>query len=493
MSTLIDLRGLWADVGDLQEAHARRLASADLARYKGDIEGFVRGVLRVERLTPAQLEHFQAVQEDLRVAAYGANGCGKTFDDAAIALYLVYVEGSLVIVTSAREGQLRDQFMRDVRVLFQSAPDLDGELHTLALRRPGDAHSGIICVAAGETSRLRGFHAPRVAFIVEEAQGCPDWVFDVAEMVAVGEHDRVLVTGNCDLGQQGPFWRRCQTWRAIRFNSDQHPNVVEGRTVIPGGPTRESRAQRVADYGEDSPFFIASWLGLFPASGDYALFNRETIWAAFERWRALRGTRHEGLLHLALDPARKGPDSSVLAVRYGDVLEELIVWNKARTTESADRVVLEMKRLGVRLTHGVTVDEPGVGGGVVDALHRMGVCVREYNGGSTPSTPKAQKKFRNRRAETYWALRARLERGAIALPPDDKLADELLAMDWTEGPDGRVQIGSKDELRARIGRSPDRADAVAMVFGSREPVRWWVGAVEWGAGRWREPGRPEAG
>jgi hypothetical protein len=74
----------------------------------------------------------------------------------------------------------------------------------------------------------------------------------------------------------------------------------------------------------------------------------------------------------------------VLAVRYGDVLEELIVWNKARTTESADRVVLEMNRFGVPLTHGVTVDEPGLGAGVVDALHRLGVRVREYNGGATP-------------------------------------------------------------------------------------------------------------
>ena len=78
---------------------------------------------------------------------------------------------------------------------------------------------------------------------------------------------------------------------------------------------------------------------------------------ALDRWRAVRGKPHEGLPQLALDPARKGPDSSVLAVRYGDVLEELIVWNKAKTTESAARVVLEMKRLSVPLSHGVTVDE----------------------------------------------------------------------------------------------------------------------------------------
>ena len=52
--------------------------------------------------------------------------------------------------------------------------------------------------------------------------------------------------------------------------------------------------------------------------------------------------------------------------------------------------MLEMKRLGVPLTHGVTGDEPEGGGGVIDSLLRLGVRVREYNGGATPSTPKAQ-------------------------------------------------------------------------------------------------------
>jgi hypothetical protein len=47
-----------------------------------------------------------------------------------------------------------------------------------------------------------------------------------------------------------------------------------------------------------------------------------------------------------------------------------------------------------------------------------------------------------------------------------------------------VVIKNKDELRARIGRSPDRSDACAMVFGSREPARWWLGAFEKRAGQW---------
>jgi hypothetical protein len=119
---------------------------------------------------------------------------------------------------------------------------------------------------------------------------------------------------------------------------------------------------------------------------------------------------------------------------------------------------------------------------VIDVLKEMGVRPRGYNGGATPLRPT---KFRNRRAESFWNLRRLLERGVIALPPDLKLADELCSMRWSIGLDGRIQIEPKEELRARIGRSPDRADAVAMAF-CPEPPKWFLGAVEMrdGAPRW---------
>jgi len=43
--------------------------------------------------------------------------------------------------------------------------------------------------------------------------------------------------------------------------------------------------------------------------------------------------------------------------------------------------------------------------------------------------------------------------------------DELLALRWRPTPEGRIRIEAKEELRARLGRSPDRADAVCMAFG----------------------------
>ncbi len=58
-------------------------------------------------------------------------------------------------------------------------------------------------------------------------------------------------------------------------------------------------------------------------------------------------------------------------------------------------------------------------------------------------------------------------------------ASELGATKWQPTSGGRVQIEGKDDLKARLGRSPDRADAVAMAFyrfaaGGREPGDYGV-------------------
>jgi hypothetical protein len=57
-----------------------------------------------------------------------------------------------------------------------------------------------------------------------------------------------------------------------------------------------------------------------------------------------------------------------------------------------------------------------------------------------------------------------LELGKIALPRDEKLFDELAGIKWRVNSGGKIQLESKDDTRARLGRSPDRADAVAMAF-----------------------------
>ncbi len=56
--------------------------------------------------------------------------------------------------------------------------------------------------------------------------------------------------------------------------------------------------------------------------------------------------------------------------------------------------------------------------------------------------------------------------------------DELLALKWSPTADGKVRMEAKADLKSRLGRSPDRADAVVMAF-SFELTRRRASTFKW--------------
>ena len=54
------------------------------------------------------------------------------------------------------------------------------------------------------------------------------------------------------------------------------------------------------------------------------------------------------------------------------------------------------------------------------------------------------------------------------LPEDEGLFDDLTAVNKKYDYRGRLQLEEKDAVKKRIGRSPDKADALALTFA--EPV-----------------------
>ena len=113
--------------------------------------------------------------------------------------------------------------------------------------------------------------------------------------------------------------------------------------------------------------------------------------------------------------------------------------------------------------HGrIVVDAVGMGTGVCDRLKQWSYVVDEYVGGTFAARGE---KFSNKRAEAFWNIRELLEARKIAFPPDEKLIEELLALRWREL-GGKIQLEAKDRLKSRLGRSPDRADALTMAFAS---------------------------
>lgn len=114
---------------------------------------------------------------------------------------------------------------------------------------------------------------------------------------------------------------------------------------------------------------------------------------------------------------------------------------------------------------GVMVDVVGVGGGVVDRLNELGIeGVSGVNVGMRSRQPE---RFANLRAELYWELRERLTENRIRLPNDRALLEELASLTYRFTSSGQVQLESKEAMRRRGEGSPDRADAVAMLWALR--------------------------
>ncbi len=70
-----------------------------------------------------------------------------------------------------------------------------------------------------------------------------------------------------------------------------------------------------------------------------------------------------------------------------------------------------------------------------------------------------------------------MEKGEVSLPDDDDVRADLSALRYMFTQDGRIQIESKDDCRKRLGRSPDRADALALAFAeyAEEPFEILIG------------------
>ena len=71
------------------------------------------------------------------------------------------------------------------------------------------------------------------------------------------------------------------------------------------------------------------------------------------------------------------------------------------------------------------------------------------------------------RAWLFWAVRDWLnpknDTGAM-LPPDARFDEEATEIKWSFRSDGRILIEPKDDIKKRIGRSPDLFDALANTF-----------------------------
>ncbi|MDD6087767.1 MAG: terminase family protein [Desulfovibrionaceae bacterium] len=198
----------------------------------------------------------------------------------------------------------------------------------------------------------------------------------------------------------------------------------------------------------------------FNASSDDSLIPLDVV---SEGRRAGHGMKpdHFSPLVLGVDVARFGDDASVIFPRRGKLAMMPTVLHKVDNMTLADAVGEKMARL---LPQGVYIDNGG-GGGVIDRLTSLGLAVSGVHFGGRALDSE---RFHNRRAEMWFRLAEWLKNGG-ALPDLEALAGDLSAIRYFYDSTGKMKLESKEDIKARIGRSPDLGDALALTFAVNLP------------------------
>ena len=230
MSYSTEVRRLREQVGELIASHEQARDISEFSKYASDPERFMRDVLKCEpwekQITMAEL-----VRDSRRTVCLSANGIGKDWTCARIALWWVFARRGLVILTGPTERQVKFILMREVRRAFTCAPELPGDLYSLELRVGDSGECGILAFTSDNADRMTGFHHPRLLICITEGQGVDDAAYEAAAACATGPENRLFVYGN-PMRPTGSFYRiaHSDNWSRLRIPAYEHPQVQRAKS-----------------------------------------------------------------------------------------------------------------------------------------------------------------------------------------------------------------------------------------------------------------------
>lgn len=191
---------------------------------------------------------------------------------------------------------------------------------------------------------------------------------------------------------------------------------------------------------------------------------------------------------IGVDVAQGGTDNNTIAPRHDGWFDEIAVIPGSETPLGSDigAEVIRRRRNGaiIALDCG-----GGYGGSSYKTLKDNGIEVVAYKGATASmarTEPDRLLGLSNKRTECWWRFREALDPdqpggSRIALPPDQTLLSDLTAPTY-ESERNVITIEPKEKLVKRIGRSPDRGDAVVMAWSVGPKISTSYGLWQSGVG-----------
>lgn len=448
----------------------RRLTPEPERELPVDPAAWVRDQLD-EFLWSKQREIMASIVANRFTAVQSCHGIGKSYvAGRAVAWWIAgHPSGEAMVVTSAPSGDQLKIVWGEIGTAHRRG-DLAGEINkapewTLNEARVAFGRKPPDRVNAEEARTFfQGVHARYLLVILDEAGGIPRWLWQAALTLVTNEASRILAIGNPD-DPTTEFAVKCAPgsgYNVIAISAFDTPNftgehVPEQLRESLVGPTYVADAER--EWGIDSPLYISKVLGQFPEVADDVIISPKLVREARERDRSGHAIVDRG--KYGMDVAEMGEDECAVYRCRGGEIRLVDTWRKVDVDMSRAKAqaILDLDKGNVAMT----VDKVGLGAGVWAPLKNAGYKVNGFSGGESANDAD---RFTNRNAEAWWAFREGMEAGLIDLDPDDDvLAAQLQSRKWKlDSSQRRIRIETKDEMKKRGIKSPDRADAAIMAY-----------------------------
>jgi hypothetical protein len=504
-------------------AEAKKRANLSLlAEYQKDPVRFGNEVLGHRYYEDVEVLMRSIINNPVTVAKSG-NATGKTFASADIALFwfMVYEDAKVFITAAPPIENLKNilwgSMMRSVRL----HPDLFKKytLKELEIKRHDESFiSGVTIPMTGtreeRVAKFSGRHAPHLLFIVDEGDAVPPEVYEAIDSCMTGGMARLLVMFN-PKAQMGPIFQMELDQKAhfVNLSALRHPNVLTGTDIIPGAVTRETVVRRINQWtrplveGENPnaarrfeiPDFLVGTtamslqgipypplkpglrfimesafsymvLGQYPEQGENQLISQDWIRAARDRWDeyvVVHGEKPPNMRpRLGLDVAEFGQDFNAPVFRYGDFVPRIErIWQGVDPTVSGERAAELCRIYNVDI---LLVDGTGYGSSIAPQISKITKGVRcvsvKVAGKPSPMIVTELGEFFQIRDQMWWACREWLRTQQAMLPPEPMLLEELMTPTYRIDDRGKLHLMAKDDMREKLKRSPNYADALVLTF-----------------------------
>jgi len=418
-------------------------------------------------LTDGQLDIFNAVYdpEDLRVAIKAVTQYGKS-EVTALALIMVALtrrERILIVSPSGKQSGIIMNYV--IMHLFDNeitkrAIEFEGSLEKLKKERSKRRitftnGSEIFILTADartvsqEAKALMGFGASVV--IVDESALIPDTMFSkILRMVGGVRRGKIVQLGNPF--ESGHFQRAFKDKRYKTITIKWPQAVREGRI----------KKEFVEEARESMPLrdFTVFYDCAFPQAGaENSIIPSDWVDLAVNQSGVGGGTKQAGL-----DVARFGGDSTVYILRDGGVVKRMAEVQKRSNMEVVGwvRGFLDKDK-----PETMCIDTVGTGSGVFDRLLELDYDVEDINVGSKPKGHE-KGQYYNLKAELWFELREWFKpvagKSNISIPNDPNLIQELKETRYSYDSSRKRRVEAKEVFKKRVGRSPDKADALVLAF-----------------------------